>query len=44
MGQFFSVWRSSNQHGINMVINFEDPKPTEEEVKVYEKVTEFFLH
>jgi hypothetical protein len=23
MGQFFSIWRSSNQHGINMVINFD---------------------
>jgi len=42
MGQFFSVWRNSSQHGINMVINFEDPKPSEEEEKVYAKVSEFF--
>jgi len=43
MGQFFSAWRSGNQHGINMVMNFEDPKPTDEESKVHAKVGEFFV-
>jgi hypothetical protein len=41
MGQLFSALLSTNQEGINLVMNFEDPKPTEQEAKAYGYTVEF---
>jgi len=41
MGQIFSALMSTNQQGLDLVLNFEDPKPTEEEAKAYGYTMEF---